>query len=420
MESQRKKVLIISSYAPPSIGGPQNLYNLLRDISPDDYSILTSFYNIDNFSAKKGSWLKGEYIFYDNFGKSKKDLQFREETEEKGRTVITKLKHLMKRSDFFRNFFGIPVILSQIMMITKYGKKVAEGSDIRKVLSVSDYGPAMISSYFVCKKTKKPLILFLFDIYKGNFFPFPGNILASIFEPKLFRLAEKIIVTNEGTKDFYIKIYGEKIKDKIYIIHNSVFPEDYAQVQTPYNPKPPYKIVFTGRIYWPQIGALKNLLKAVEEINDIDVSVDIYTTSPRDYLERIEIKESEKIKILTATPREMPDIQGNADILFLPLSWGTKSQAIIDTATPGKLTDYLIAGRPILIHAPSSSFLVKYAKENNFAYVADIDDTDELKRRIAEIISDSKYSSDLIGNAREVFFKNHDVNKNKEKFEKLI
>jgi len=62
------------------------------------------------------------------------------------------------------------------------------------------------------------------------------------------------------------------------------------------------------------------------------------------------------------------------DCLFLPLSWHTKSQAIIDTATPGKMTDYLISGSPILIHAPASTFLVKYARENNFAEIVDTEE----------------------------------------------
>ena len=419
MESKNKKILIVSSYAPPSIGGPQNLYNLFRDFPHKDYAILTSFYNIDNISAQKGTWLKGEYFFYDNPGKNKEDLIFKKTLGKKGRLIITKLKHLMKRIGFFRNLFGVPIIISQIVMIIREGMVAIRHNNIHKILAISDYGPAMISSYFIYRRTRKPLILFLFDLYKGNFFPFPGGILASIFEPRLFRVAESIIVTNEGTKDFYIKRYGDKVSEKIHIVHNSVFPEDYENIKTFYNPNPPYKIIFTGRIYWPQIGAIKNLLRAVSEIED-DFELDIYTTSPRDYLERLGIKESGRVKILTATPKEMPYIQSRADILFLPLSWNTKSQAIIDTATPGKLTDYLISGRPILIHAPASSFLIKYAKENDFACVVEDEDIEKLKKGVVKIVSDLDYSNNLTKKAREVFLKNHDAKRKVEYLLKII
>ncbi len=415
----KNKTLIISSYAPPAIGGPQILYNLLKDVPSESYSILTSFNNIDNISAKKGTWLSGEYIFYDAVGKTRESFDQRT-GETKSRSFVSNLKHLMKRSSFFKVIFGFPVIAGQVYMITKVGLKTVRKGETRKILSVSDYGPALISSYFISKKKKTPLVLFLFDLYKGNDFPFPGNILSSIFEPKLFETAEKIIVTNEGTKDFYIKRYGETVREKIEIIHNSTFPDQYLELHSPYDPKPPYSILFTGRVYWPQIGSIKNLIKAVEEI-DLPVELKIYSPSPREYLDTIGIRETKKVKLFDpVSPTEIAKIQTKADILFLPLSWNTKSPEIIDTATPGKLTDYLVSGRPMLIHAPSSSFLVKYAKENEFAFVADSNNIEGLKIGISRLATDIEYSKELIKNAKETFFRNHDVKANSLKMKEII
>jgi len=62
---------------------------------------LTSFYNIDNVSAKIGTWLKGRYIFYDNtsisgsFKTSPKII--------KGQwlcLILSKLKYLVKSNRF--------------------------------------------------------------------------------------------------------------------------------------------------------------------------------------------------------------------------------------------------------------------------------------------------------------------------------
>lgn len=422
MDRDYKKILIISSYAPPAIGGPQNLYNLLRDFPKDHYFILTSFYNIDNLSAQKGTWLSGEYIFYDKPGSTKEDrIKTQEEkTTAKKSSLLNKLKHLARRNGFIRNIIGIPIIATQIFWIVKQGKKTIKEKRPDVLLGFSDYGPAMIGTYFLHKVTRTPLRLFLFDLYKGNFYPFPGGILSKIFEPKLFKKAEQIIVTNQGTKDFYIKRYGENINKKIKIIHNAAFPEPYLSSQNDYSPAPPFSILFTGRIYWPQINALKNLVQAVEGINDLDLKLDIYCPNPRDYLDRIGIKESDKIKIAVAPPQDMPRIQSQADILFLPLSWGTKSNDIINTATPGKFTDYLVAGKPMLIHAPASTYLVKYAKENNCAMVVDKNDIEELKRGIKALIKDPDLAQQIIQNARNTFFRNHDANKNAELFRTLF
>lgn len=416
--SSTKKALLVSSYAPPAIGGPNNLYCLLRDAKPAEfnYTILTSFYNIDALSAKVGNWLPGDYAFYDKPSATKQEAQNPATTTgQTGRSLVAKLKHAMKRVTIVRLLAGIPVIFSQIIAIYRAGKQVAKKKQSEVIMAFSDYGPALISSYFLHKKTKLPLYLFMFDLYQGNFFPFPGGPLARIFEPKLFKTAEKIVVTNDGTKEFYIRRYGQAVASKIFVIHNAAFGGAYKELATTYDPKPPYTILFTGRIYWPQIGALKNLVKAVEAMNDPNFKLKFYCPNPKEYLERIGLN-SPKIEWSVAAPKEMPAIQSSADILFLPLSWGTKSQQIIDTATPGKLTDYLAAGRPMLIHAPASSTLIAYAKQRQFAAVVDTEDIDALQATIRKIVSDIPASRALIENAKKTFDENHEATANAKKF----
>jgi len=414
-----KKLLIISSYAPPAIGGPQILYNLLKDLPSDRYSILTSFYNIDNLSAQKGTWLNGEYFFYDKPKANKEDRikNAQDQTSEgKKSSLLLKLKNLARTNKIVWNLIGTPVIFAQIFWIKRTGRAIISRLNPDILLSISDYGPALISTYLLHKKTKKPYIVFLFDIYKGSFHPFPGKILAGIFDKKVIQNAQKVIVTNQGAKDYYSGLYGKKSTEHFEIIHNAISPEPYLPLISPYNPRPPYKIVFTGRIYWPQQRSLQNLIAVVNQISDLDIELHIYCPNTKDYLTKIGVIESDKIKISVASPKEMPMIQSQADILFLPLSWNTKGRAIVDTATPGKLSDYLISGRPILIHSPASTYLVRYAKENNIALVVDEEDMEKLKLGIKKIITDIEYSKTIIKNAQELFYKNHDINKNSNLF----
>jgi glycosyltransferase involved in cell wall biosynthesis len=418
-----KKILVISSYAPPAIGGPQILYNLLKDLPIENYNILTSFYNIDNLSAQKGTWLPCQYFFYDNLKKTKEDrikASQMDTADQKKSSMLLKLKNLAKRNIIIKNIIGAPIIFIQTFWLIKNGKLVIKQKDSDLLLVISDYGPAMISSYFLSKIIKKPCVVYLFDLYRGNFYPFPGGILANVFEKRLLKNASKIIVTNQGTKDFYINRYGNIFENKFSIIHNSISPEPYLPLINPYQSKSPYRIIFTGRINWPQIRSLQNMIKAVNEIDDLDIQFHIYSPNTKDFLNKVGIVENSKIKIATASPTEMPQIQSQADILFLPLSWKTKSQAIIDTATPGKFTDYLIAGRPILIHAPASSYLVKYARDNNIAAIVDNENLQNLKNTIKKIVKDIDFSQEIIKNAQILFFKNHDINKNVDAFRSLF
>lgn len=73
-----------------------------------------------------------------------------------------------------------------------------------------------------------------------------------------------------------------------------------------------------------------------------------------------------------------------------------------------------------MIHAPASTYLVKYARENNFALVVDEDNIDKLKEGIIKLISDKKLQIQLVKNAKKTFFRNHDANKNAEFFRSLF
>ncbi len=408
-----KKTLIISTWAPPSIGGPKNMHCLFSQFPRDSYCILTSYYGIDNYSAQNGDWLPGKYYFYDNPAfEDVPGQRSRMLASSPQRDRISSLRHLAKRIGFVKAILGPFLILGQILMIIRLGRKAIRKENVKTLFGVSDFGPALISTYFLSRLTNKPIVLHLYDLYKGNLLPFPGNLLASFFEPRLISRAEKIIVTNEGTRDYYIKRYGNAIEKKLFVIHNSVSPEPYAEEKiSEYNLEPPYSILFAGRIYWPQAQAIRELIDTIKDIK-LDIKFNIYSPNPKDYLEKLGISESDRIAIRAATPQEMPSLQAKADILFLPLSWNTKAPDIIRTATPGKLTDYLATGRPILIYAPNDTALVKYARENNFAYIVDVENKELLQKTIIEIITNKEKSLLLIENARKTFIKDFDAKKN--------
>ncbi len=409
-----KKTLIISTWAPPSIGGPKNMYALFSQLPTDSYSILTSYYGIDNYSAKHGEWLPGKYYFYDNSNVSDEQRDRTKLTKESNqRSAISKLRHLVKRIGLVKIILGPLLIFGQIMMIVKAGAKVIKKEKIEVLMGVSDFGPALIGTYKLHKKTKIPFVIHLYDLYLGNLFPFPGGILAKYYEPKLIASASKIIVTNETTKELYIKRYGEAVREKFAVIHNSVPPEEHelSKTSVEYNPAPPYSILFSGRIYWPQIEAIKEMIGAINEMN-FEITFNIYTPSPKDYLSKLGIIENNKIKINSATPQEMPALQASADILFLPLSWNTKAPEIIQTATPGKLTDYLATGKPILTYAPGDTALVKYVKNKQCAYIVEEHNPEKLKQAIEAIVTNKKESIALIENAGKAYLSDFDTKKN--------
>jgi glycosyltransferase involved in cell wall biosynthesis len=397
-----EKILLVTYAAPPAAGGIQNLSYLFDSFPSSKLNVLTSYANM-KFST--GPPLNGDYFFYQNP---------REASDESQKEAVEKRKNIFLNFDFLKT-------IAKIFLFVRKGIELIRKNNYDVLVAVSDFGPAMVSTYFLSRISGIPFNLILFDIYRENVPDKVHGLVARIMEPLLLKAANKIILTNEGTRDFYKNIYGNKVVEKIVVIHNSSDPELYADFIKPFDPKPPYHILFTGYFYWAQEESILNLLKSLQLLNE-NIFFDLYTPKKLDS----ETKEKllsiyPKIHFGSAPKEEMPKVQTAADILFLPLSFGGASHRnLINTATPGKLSDYLIAGRPILINAPQSSYLARYAKENDFAAVVTEGEVINLGAEIKRLLFDKEFSENLIENARETFFQNHDMHKSKELFRSVF
>jgi len=411
-----KKTLIITTYAPPMMGGPMILYNLLSKFPKDKYSFLTGYSAIKTQPHDNKYWLDCEYYFYDEPHKTKRDMINEDNAQKHSGTIvkkantkwwapiskiITKLLYI-KRIDLLVNMF------LQLVVVVRQGVKVVKQNKIDVLIGISGDGLALISAYIIHKITKKKYKIYLFDIYKGNKYSPSIRWLANFIEPLLVRNASKIIVTNEGTMNLYKKRYGNI---PIEIIHNAIFSDNYEGLNSEYDPVEPYNIVFTGHIYWAQEQSVINLINAIRRINKIQVNLKLYLPKCPDSIKKL-IKNYNNIIISKASPEEIPAIQKNADLLFLPLSWDTDAPEIIQTATPGKFTDYLIAGRPMLVHAPEYAYVSQYAKENKLGLVVDENDISLLAKAIVDFFKNPKQAKTFIHNSKETFYKNHDLDKN--------
>lgn len=407
-----KKFLIISSYAPPAISGaPLMMYNLLRYFPEDSFCILTSSFGIDK-QADKNRWLRVKYFFFDH--------PFLTVTSHEEAPFSFRVKAFLREFPI-TNFLGqIFFLFYSPFQIVRLGKKIIDKEKIELLLGYSDHGPAILSTYILHLMTKRPFFLFFYDLYYGNRFPLLYKLLAYFLEPKIFHEAEKIFVMSEKLQDYYSKKYHREI----ILIRNSIPIEEkqlpkFFSHSGPYKTEP-YKIVYTGTIYWAQIDAIKNLISAVKEIKQPKIQLWLYTPHDKIYLNRRGIFENNKIIFDKVSPSKAKAVQKNTDILFVGLTFNKKYSLLINTSSPGKTYEYLISGRPILIHAPKDSYLSQYAKKHNFALVIDEPDIEKLKRGILELIQNQDLAKNLVENAKKTAILYHDAKKNSFEFQRFF
>jgi glycosyltransferase involved in cell wall biosynthesis len=284
------------------------------------------------------------------------------------------------------------------------------------LLAYSDHGPGLISTYFLHKLTKLPFCLHFYDLYCGNNFPWFFTLAARFIEPRLFRSAERISVMSEALAEHYQNRYSREVK----VLHNAVpLNSSRPSERVPFHSEP-YKIVYTGTIVWAQAQAIRNLVHAVHALSCPKVVLHLYTPHDRRFLESQGILEGDRVVFARGLPHEMPAIQASADILFVGLSFNTRYPLLINTSSPGKNYEYLISGRPILIHAPRESYIARYAREHQFAHVVGENSIAGLKSGIEQLIRDRNYANGLVSNARKLVCKNHDASEASARFRQLL
>jgi glycosyltransferase involved in cell wall biosynthesis len=167
------------------------------------------------------------------------------------------------------------------------------------------------------------------------------------------------------------------------------------------------RILYTGAIYGAQSDAVKNLLSALDLIDDCDIKLIVYTTVSHNILKLKGIKG--KIEIYGHIPNnEIRLAQQHADLLFLPLSFKTHyNKEVITTAAPSKMSDYLASERPILVHAPADSFVAQFFSENECGLVVSkrepVTLANELKKLLRDGARCTRYSQNAMYLAKKEF-----------------
>ncbi len=358
-----RKTLLVSSRVPPRVGGtPHQLRMLFDDVDPACYAVYTNPHAVDaRFHDRK---LSGTYYFF---------------PQEQG---------------------GIRWLWKTI----RDGLRVMKKEKIEVIYAPTDGGTSFLVGFLLSRISRVPLVLHFLDIYRGNNFSFFYSLWASVLEWLVIKQASKVIICNDAIDAEYRRRYGNL--SKFVLIQNSDSRERFDAIRTPYRPSAPYSIIFTGNIYWAQEESIVSMCEAVK-LATIPITFTVYTPLPPERLKKR--FESDRIRFRTGTPEKMPETQASADILFVPLSWPKESPIVTETALPGKLPEYLLAGRPILVQAPPNCYLVRYARKDGFAAVVTTTDPATLAKEIERIVTDIPYAEELVKNAFSTFTKHHDA-----------
>lgn len=259
------------------------------------------------------------------------------------------------------------------------------------------------AGYLASRLTGGSFYAYLLDQYSHMVSYVLGTSLLRRLEPVIMKGAATVIAPNE----FLCDEVRRRFQIEPVVIHNmcdlSVYenaPVKAAKIDRAAVRDDEIKIVYTGAIGCLHFDAFRNLIAAVESLDQRKVRLHLYSSQP------VSAFEAEGIVGPVVYHQyepvfAMPAIQQGADVLFLPLAFNSPYPDIVRTAAPGKMGEFLAARRPILVHAPADSFIAWYFRHYECGLVVDQDDPAQLARALELLLSDSDLCEQLSAHARE-------------------
>ncbi len=409
------KLLLVSYYAPPAnVGAGVAMYHLISKLPVGSYAILTEERDVCDSSQNVGEYLNAPYYFYSS--KSINPLKpLNTITAEKNIEKINfsnRFLIFLKKNNFLRRLGQFIVIARHVYRIVMSGRVAIKNENPTMIVAYSDSGPVLIASYLLSIFYNIPLSLFFYDLYKGNNLTPVLNFYASIFEPLILYRARHVFVMNDLLKDVYIS----RGKNNVSVIYNSL-PE-HKHLDALKKVSKVKSIAYLGSVYWAQVSALHDLISATALLKPQPL-LNLYTPYTPEYLNSLNIFESENIKFKNCSPENAIIELEKHDLTFLGLSKTTPYQMLINTSSPVRLCDYLNAKVPMLVHAPAESFVVKHALTHDFAFVS----TSSSVKDLASILQEALTSKDRevkVDNANRVAKMYHDPKKSADLFFRIV
>jgi glycosyltransferase involved in cell wall biosynthesis len=205
-------------------------------------------------------------------------------------------------------------------------------------------------------------------------------------------------VLSDALHDLYLRKYGIESTVIPHIVDDDSASSASAR-DLPPGVEPGRFALFSGDVYGMNADSLRRLVHVVKEGFRGRLQIVISGQKTKDELRTLGIEPN---VVVVGTPREtLLALQKHAAVLLAPLAFDSPFPDDVNTALPTKVIEYLVAGPPILVHAPPGSFLEERASAGGWAAVVSSTSEEELHSTIARLLDDHDLRDNLGIRARE-------------------
>ncbi len=283
----------------------------------------------------------------------------------------------------------------------------------------AEYGSELfVSAYLAHKLSGAPLVVYEMDEWRaslvgGGINAHISEALEKLFHQRILRAARKVWVMSDQMAEDLSARFGVKAEELPSCIEVDKFARHRHGERANHEE---FRIVFTGSVYTPQSGAIRNVLEAIRSRSDVNPSLVIYSSQSEDEITRQGIA-GPRLRVERSVPYEkVPELFTDADALLLPFSFDEDQKSVVSTSLPSKSVEYLASGVPVIVHAPPYSTVARLARDEGWAEVVDKPDVGQLGDALARLANDEPLRKRLVTNALRVARSRYDLVRRRREF----
>jgi glycosyltransferase involved in cell wall biosynthesis len=266
--------------------------------------------------------------------------------------------------------------------------------NIELIWAVLDSPTSVAIARRVANRLELPYLVMVWDDIHHNL-PYFG--VYRLFQKSLLsewgrtlKQAERCAVIGESMKDEYDRAFGTNA----IIVRHGVGPELIQPPATEPSEEGPIRIGFIGSVTAGT--AFQAFILALDQNEWRIGGREVYLRLAG---HRFDLWCQKPANIEYLGWRSLEDsiaMLSESDINYLPQPFEAGLQAMSRLSFPTKLTTYLAAGRPVLLHCPKTASLFRFHQENPFGICVDSLEQGEIVSALECLLSDRKRYSDRV------------------------
>jgi len=258
-------------------------------------------------------------------------------------------------------------------------------------------GVHLVAAFLAAQHLRLPFYAHMHDLWLENTQRGTAQArLAALWEPRILRRATRVLCMTEAMQEHYAKKYGIQPDLLPHCIADRDLDSASTALRPPQRKRP--TVLFVGAVSHPMnLDALKVLAEASELLPQ-DYTLLFCTSLSREDLASLGVHSS-RLQLQYVSRQEVQCLQGEVDVLVAPLSHKNGSPDEVRTVFSTKLLEYLIAGRPIVVFAPSDSYHATSAQKDGWGYVVTEDSPQALAGAIQQVATNTTLAASLVQGA---------------------